>query len=104
MILPVGEYEIPEDCTAQVHHRVVYVVKKLPLGRRLGTQRHKTKHCRDCRHRVDGFATNTSTHKTKVCELRPKVVMGWYKKRDTYYAAGDYDPICDKFKENEIEL
>lgn len=99
MILPVGEYEIPEDCTAQVAHRVVYVVPKLPKGRPHGTQRHKTKHCRDCRHRVDGYAANTATHKTKVCELRRKVVWGWYKKRETYYAAGEYDPICDKFKE-----
>lgn len=103
MILPVGEYEIPEDCTAQVHHRVVYVVKKLPKGRRLGSVASNSvsrpKHCGDCRHRVDGYAANTSTHKTKVCELRPKVVMGWYKKRDTYYACGEYDPICDKFEE-----
>lgn len=100
MILPVGEYEIPEDCTAQVHHRVIYVVKKLPLGRKGG----KTKHCRDCRHRVDGYACGVSTRKTKVCTKRPKAVAwGWHAGK-TYYAAGEYDPICDKFKENEIEL
>ena len=101
MILPVGEYEIPEDCTAMISHRVVYVVRKLPKGRSHGTQRHKTKHCRDCQHRVDGYAANTSPHKTKVCELRPKDVWGWCQKRDTYYACGVYDPICDNFKERE---
>lgn len=103
MILPIGEYEIPEDCTAQVSHRVVYVVRKLPRAPKKG-KRYRTKHCRDCQHRVEDYATNTSTHKTKVCELRPKVVFSWNKKRETYYAAGEYDPICDKFIDKEIEL
>lgn len=114
MILPVGEYEIPEDCTAQVAHRVVYVVPKLPKGRPHGTQRHKIKHCRDCQHRVNGF-TNRQ-RKTKVCKLRPKAIMnrriygerakyGWeFRGERFYYAAPEYGEICEKFKENEIDL
>lgn len=112
MILPVGEYEIPEDCTAQVHNRTVYVVKKLPLGRRI--KLHETKYCRDCQHRVNGF-TNRQ-RKTKVCKLRPKAIMnrriygerakyGWeFRGERFYYAAPELGTICDKFKENEIEL
>lgn len=95
MKLPVGEYEIPEDCTAKIQGGVVYVFRKLPKGRRFGQR----KHCRDCRYRVDGYACGVSMHKTKVCKKRPKAVLWGYNAGKTYYAAPEYGEICDKFKE-----
>jgi hypothetical protein len=100
MILEQGEYEIPEDCIAKVHHRMIYIAPKQRRGRRFGSKKEgRAKHCRDCRHREQGYAANTACHKTMVCKLRPKIVMGWHKKRETYYAVGEYDPICKEFDE-----
>lgn len=39
MWLEIGEYEIPEDCTAKVYKGIVYVAPKLPTGRRVGTKK-----------------------------------------------------------------
>ena len=103
MRLEIGEYEIPEDCTAKVYKGIVYVAPKLPKGRRIG-RTNSVKHCRDCLYRVDGYACNTSTRKTKVCKLRPKIVWNWYKKRETYYAAEEYGTICKFFKDKNERL
>ena len=100
-MLKVGEYEIPDDCIAKVYHRVIYVVPKLQRGRKVGYRKTTVKHCRDCKHRVDGYACNTSTHKTKVCILRPKIVFSWNKKRETYYAAEEYGTICKHFEDKK---
>ena len=94
MMLEVGEYEIPEDCIAKVYKGVVYVAPKLPKGRPKGYGKNAVKHCRDCKYRVDGYACNTSYHKTKVCALRPKKI-------NTYYAAEEYGTICKNFQEKK---
>lgn len=111
MMLEVGEYEIPEDCTAKVYKGVVYVAPKLPGGRRVGTKKHEVKYCRDCRHRIRGYANRQS--RTMVCKLRPKAIMnrriygekakyGWeFRGVKFYYAASEHAPICKNFREKK---
>lgn len=92
-MIDIGEYEVPEGCGAKVQGRVIYVYPLLPRGRRKGA----TKHCKGCAHRVEGFATNTSTHTTMVCRLRRKV--SWINRREVYFAAPEYGVACENYKE-----
>ena len=103
MWLEIGEYEIPEDCTAKVYKGIVYVAPKLPKGRLIG-RTNAVKYCRDCKHRIIGYINRSQ--KSKVCELQPKFIMnrriygerakyGWeFRQLKTYYAAKEYGTIC----------
>lgn len=94
MKIDIGEYEIPDECRAKVYGGKVYIYQ-----RRNGRGRPKSTrvHCKDCKHRVLGYACNNIC-KTNVCELRPKTSTTGGKR--LYYAVSKYGAVCDKFESN----
>lgn len=85
--LKVGEYFIPDDCTAKFVGRMVVVYKR--KSKKLAPTEYR---CKDCKHRVKGKTFVRQFYDTMVCELKPKSEKG------TFYCAPLYGIPCDKFE------
>jgi hypothetical protein len=97
MKLYIGEYEVPNDCRAMVSGGKVYVFRRITNK---GRPKSTSLHCKDCEHRILGYACGASNHKTHICELHPKTV--YYGRKKLFYAASKYGEICDNFKKKEL--
>lgn len=97
MKLYIGEYEVPNDCRAIVSGDKVYVFRRITS---MGRPKSTSLHCKDCEHRILGYACGASNHKTHICELHPKTVC--YSRKKLFYATSKYGKICDNFKKKEL--
>lgn len=96
MTLQEGEYFIPDG----------YSVKK--VGRTLQVYQSKSNRlpkgeyrCKDCKHYVKGFSSNSAWYETRVCELIFKRTTK--EGRPCYKAVNKYGKPCDKFELKEGE-
>lgn len=85
--LEVGEYFIPDDCTAKFVGRTVVVYKR--KSKKLAPTEHR---CKDCKHRVKGHTFRQPHYETMVCELKPKEENG------LFYCAPLYGKPCENFE------
>lgn len=88
MKLEEGIYEIQDDCTVYIRKRKVYIQKM--------RARAKKPHCKDCAHQLIGKKSMRNQYwDCPYCELKPKMIGG---KEGYFYAANNYNPICDNFE------
>lgn len=87
MELPIGEYFIPDDCTAKFVGRTLVVYKR--KSKKLAPTEYR---CKDCKHRVKGYTFRRQHYDTMVCELKPKEENG------LFYSAPLYGMPCEKFE------
>lgn len=85
--LKVGEYLIPDGCTAKFVGRTVMVYKR--KSKKLSPTEYR---CKDCKHRVKGKCLKAQFYETMVCELKPKSEDG------LFYYAPLYGKPCENFK------
>ena len=86
MDLQVGEYFIPDDCTAKFVGRTLVVYKR--KSKKLAPTEYR---CKDCKHRIKGHCLKRQRYDTMVCELKPK-------ENGLFYGAPLYGEPCDKFE------
>lgn len=87
MELQVGEYIIPDDCTAKLAGKTVVVYKC--KNKKLALTEYR---CKDCKHRVKGKCLKAQYYDTMVCELKPK------KENGLFYCAPLYGKPCEFFE------
>lgn len=86
MELKIGEYFIPDGCTAKFVGRTVVVYKR--KSKRLAPTEYR---CRDCKHRVKGKTFSRQFYETMVCEEKPK-------QNGLFYCAPLYGMPCENFE------
>lgn len=85
--LKVGEYPLPDDCTAKIVGRTLLVYKR--KSKKLSPTEYR---CKDCKHRVKGYTFRRQHYGSMVCELKPKGENGFF------YCAPLYGKPCEKFE------
>ena len=90
MKLQEGEYMIPDGLSIKKVGRVLQVYKS--KANRLSEDEYR---CKDCKHYVSGFSSNSAWYETKVCELLYK--RSTKEGRPCYKAVNKYAKPCDKF-------
>ena len=93
-ILQEGEYTIPEGYTAKKVGSILQVYKSKKNVLSDGEYR-----CKDCKHYVKGYSSNSGWCETMVCGLMLKRTTK--KGRPVYKAAQKYGIPCDKFELKE---
>ena len=86
MELKIGEYFIPDGCTAKFVGRMVVVYKR--KSKKLAPTEYR---CKDCKHRVQGHCFKRQHYDSDVCELKPKG-------NGLFYGAPLYGKPCEKFE------
>lgn len=92
MELQIGEYRIPDGCTAKIVGRTIMVYKcqrKTLMPNEL--------RCKDCKHRVLG--KSVGYFDTWVCDLKPKKLKA--DKVMRFHAAPKYGKPCECFELNK---
>ena len=87
MELQIGEYIIPDDCTAKIVGRSVIVYKR---KRHILTPTEYR--CKDCKHCVLGYTFSKKSYRSFVCDLKPK------SKNGLHYSAPLYGKPCENFE------
>lgn len=94
MTLQEGEYFIPDGYSVKKVGQTLQVYKskanRLPKGEY---------RCKDCKHYVRGFSSNSAWYETMVCELIFKRTTK--EGRPCYKAVNKYGKPCDKFELKE---
>lgn len=86
MELQIGEYFIPDGCTAKLVGRTVVVYER--KSKKLSPTEFR---CKDCKHRVKGFCFKKQHYSSMVCELKPKT-------EGLFFGAPLYGKPCEKFE------
>lgn len=94
MKLQEGEYMIPDGLSIRKVGRILKVYK--PKDNRLSEGEYR---CKDCKHYVRGFSSNSAWYETMVCELILKRTTK--EGRPCYKAVNKYKKPCEKFELRE---
>lgn len=86
-----GEYLIPNGYSVKRVGDKLTVYKSKRNVLKVGEYR-----CKDCKHYVKGFSTNSGWYETMVCEENPKRITN--DGRYTYKAVQKYGMPCYKFE------
>ena len=97
--LSVGEYKLPQDCTALKTSRdgesVIIVYQKKNLNIPVTETR-----CRNCKHFGEDYSDFNSGWRTTVCMQKPKTTNNMrYRRQATHYHVGPLHKICELFEE-----
>ena len=90
MKLQEGEYMIPDGLSIKKVGRVLQVYRSKANHLSEGEYR-----CKDCKHYVRGFSSNSAWYETMVCDLLYK--RSTKDGRPCYKAVNKYAKPCDKF-------
>ena len=95
VIIEVGEYYIPDDCTAKI------------AGRHLVIQKHlrdiDSPKCRDCKFCIKGKHTLGQTYLSKVCQMKPKKLKCTARHEELFYSVTPHAKPCERFIHKEKE-
>lgn len=94
MTLKEGEYMIPDGLSIKKVGRILQVYKSKTNRLSEGEYR-----CKDCKHYVRGYSSNSAWFETMVCELLYK--RSTKEGRPYYKAVNKYAKPCDKFELKE---
>lgn len=89
-----GEYLIPDGYSVKKVGRTLQVHKS--KGKRLCDGEYR---CKDCKHYVSGYSSNSAWYETMVCELIFKRTTK--EGRPCYKAVKKYAMPCEKFERKE---
>ena len=91
MTLQEGEYQIPDGYSVKKVGKILQVYKT--KAKRLAKDEYR---CKDCKHYVSGFSSNSAWYETMVCELMFKRTTK--DGRPCYKAVNKYAMPCEKFE------